>query len=138
MQQQQRQQVDSLLEQLESMGSQQQPRPLDNPLLYGHYNVAYTSSSRAQSERGQRESSGHSNETCNRLAVWLYAVCPSMCSNVTTQLGLCAFAREAPSHLVQPGSWAVGCQIALGQPWLYPGHLPKPKHGGIVKHSMWH
>lgn len=53
--QQQREQVDSLLEQLESLGSQQQPRPLDNPLLYGNYNVAYTSTSRAQSERGQRE-----------------------------------------------------------------------------------
>lgn len=56
MSQQQREQVDSLLEQLESVGSQQQPRPLDNSLLYGNYNVAYTSTSRAQSERGQRES----------------------------------------------------------------------------------
>ncbi len=55
MSQQQRETVDSLLEQLESVGSQQQPRPLDNPLLYGNYNVAYTSTSRAQSERGQRE-----------------------------------------------------------------------------------
>lgn len=88
MQQQQRQQVDSLLEQLESVGSKQQPRPLDNPLLYGNYNVAYTSTSRAQSERGQRESSGHSNQICNGCAVWLYAVCPSMCSKVTTQLRL--------------------------------------------------
>lgn len=55
MAEQQREQVDLLLEQLESMGSQQQPRPLDNPLLYGNYCVAYTSTSRAQSERGQRE-----------------------------------------------------------------------------------
>jgi hypothetical protein len=47
--------VDSLLEQLESVGRQQQPRPLDNPLLYGNYNVAYTSTSRAQGERGQRK-----------------------------------------------------------------------------------
>ena len=55
MSQQQREQVDGLLEQLESAGTQQQPRPLDNPLLYGNYDVAYTSTSRAQSERGQRE-----------------------------------------------------------------------------------
>lgn len=55
MSEQQRGQVDSLLEQLESVGHQQQPRPLDNPLLYGNYNVAYTSTSRAQGERGQRE-----------------------------------------------------------------------------------
>lgn len=55
MSQQQREQVDSLLEQLEAAGSQQQPRPLDNSLLWGNYNVAYTSTSKAQSERGQRE-----------------------------------------------------------------------------------
>jgi len=55
MSQQQREQVDSLLEQLEAAGNQQQPRPLDNPRLWGNYNVAYTSTSRAQSERGQRE-----------------------------------------------------------------------------------
>jgi hypothetical protein len=55
MSQQQKEAVDATLEQLEADGSQQQPRPLDNPLLYGNYNVAYTSTSRAQSERGQRE-----------------------------------------------------------------------------------
>lgn len=51
----QRAEVDSLLDQLEQIGNIQQPRPLDNPLLFGHYNVAYTSSSRAQAEQGQRE-----------------------------------------------------------------------------------
>lgn len=55
MSQQQKEAVDATLEQLEAVGSQQQPRPLDNPSLYGNYNVAYTSTSRAQSERGQRE-----------------------------------------------------------------------------------
>lgn len=55
---QQRGQVDAQLQQLEFVGQQQQPRPLDNPLLYGNYNVAYTSTSRAQGERGQRKLSG--------------------------------------------------------------------------------
>lgn len=55
MSQQQRQQVDSLLAQLGAAGRQQQPRPLDNPLLYGNYNVAYTSTLNAPSERGQRK-----------------------------------------------------------------------------------
>lgn len=55
MSQQQKEVVDATLEQLEAVGSQQQPRPLDNPSLYGNYNVAYTSTSRAQSEQGQRE-----------------------------------------------------------------------------------
>eukprot|EP00877_Chromochloris_zofingiensis_P012707 jgi/Chrzof1/7690/Cz02g33030.t1 len=46
-------QVDELLDQLKAIGKQQQPRPLSNPLLWGNYNVAYTSTGRAQSERGQ-------------------------------------------------------------------------------------
>ena len=58
MPQERREQVDGLLSQLEAVGSQQQPRPLDNPLLYGNYNVAYTSTSKAQGERGQRECAG--------------------------------------------------------------------------------
>eukprot|EP00878_Enallax_costatus_P021145 GHUV01022378.1.p1 GENE.GHUV01022378.1~~GHUV01022378.1.p1 ORF type:complete len:153 (+),score=50.07 GHUV01022378.1:1456-1914(+) len=49
----QRAEVDSLLDQLEVIGSTQQPRPLDNPLLFGNYNVAYTSTARAPTERGQ-------------------------------------------------------------------------------------
>lgn len=49
-----REAVDALLEQLEAAGQRQTPRPLaDNPLLWGNYCVAYTSTSRAQSERGQ-------------------------------------------------------------------------------------
>lgn len=48
-------QVDELLDQLKAIGKQQQPRPLSNPLLWGNYNVAYTSTGRAQSERGQRK-----------------------------------------------------------------------------------
>lgn len=50
----QRAEVDQLLDQLEAIGSTQQPRPLDNPLLFGNYNVAYTSTARAPTERGQR------------------------------------------------------------------------------------
>lgn len=52
----QRIEVDALLDQLETIGSAQQPRPLDNPLLFGNYNVAYTSTARAPTERSQRES----------------------------------------------------------------------------------
>ncbi|GLC43911.1 hypothetical protein PLESTB_000922200 [Pleodorina starrii] len=44
--------VDSLLDRLEELGGAQQPRPLDNPLLWGNYNVAYTSVGRSQ-ERGE-------------------------------------------------------------------------------------
>jgi hypothetical protein len=52
---QQREQVDALLEELEQRGRTQQPRPLDaNPLLWGNYEVAYTSTSKTQGERGQR------------------------------------------------------------------------------------
>jgi hypothetical protein len=50
-----RQQVDALLDKLEQVGAGQQPRPLQNSLLWGNYNVAYTSTARAPSERGQRE-----------------------------------------------------------------------------------
>jgi hypothetical protein len=43
-----------LLDQLDAQhGRQQSPRPLADPLLLGNYNVAYTSTSRAPSERGQ-------------------------------------------------------------------------------------
>lgn len=52
---QQREEVDKLLDQLEAIGSTQQPRPLENPLLFGNYDVAYTSTARAPTERGQRE-----------------------------------------------------------------------------------
>lgn len=51
-----RSKVDGLLDQLEREGASQQPRPLQDPLLYGNYNVAYTSSARS-SDRGQRERS---------------------------------------------------------------------------------
>jgi hypothetical protein len=47
--------VDGLLDVLEREGAKQQPRPLENnPLLFGDYNVAYTSSARS-SDRGERE-----------------------------------------------------------------------------------
>lgn len=50
----QREEVDTLLERLaDEHGRQQHPRPLDDPLLVGDYDVAYTSTSRAQQERGQ-------------------------------------------------------------------------------------
>ena len=51
-----REAVDSCLERLELLGSRQQPRPLANPLLWGNYDVAYTSTGRAPSQRGQRKS----------------------------------------------------------------------------------
>lgn len=35
--------VDALIVQLEQLGATQQPRPLDNDLLWGNYEVAYTS-----------------------------------------------------------------------------------------------
>ncbi|EFJ50966.1 hypothetical protein VOLCADRAFT_116549, partial [Volvox carteri f. nagariensis] len=44
--------VDALLERLEVLGAAQQPRPLDNPLLWGNYNVAYTSVGKSQ-EHGE-------------------------------------------------------------------------------------
>lgn len=45
--------VDGLLDDLERVGAEQQPRPLQNPLLFGNYNVAYTSTRRTPSEQGQ-------------------------------------------------------------------------------------
>ncbi|KAF8069498.1 PAP8 [Scenedesmus sp. PABB004] len=48
----QRAAVDALLDELEAAG-RSQTRPLDSPLLWGNYNVAYTSTSRAPAERGQ-------------------------------------------------------------------------------------
>eukprot|EP00198_Chlamydomonas_reinhardtii_P001636 XP_001690972.1 plastid lipid associated protein [Chlamydomonas reinhardtii] len=47
-----RKHVDGLLDKLEALGAAQQPRPLDSPLLWGNYNVAYTSVGRSQ-ERGE-------------------------------------------------------------------------------------
>jgi hypothetical protein len=100
---QQREQVDSLLEQLDSVGSQQQPRPLDNPLLYGNYNVAYTSTSRAQSERGQRMSVAlHSFvlhlllsfACCNRWAARCLIACRSLACTRQPEPGNCSPAKE--------------------------------------------
>uniref|UniRef100_A0A7S0RYJ4 Plastid lipid-associated protein/fibrillin conserved domain-containing protein n=1 Tax=Chlamydomonas leiostraca TaxID=1034604 RepID=A0A7S0RYJ4_9CHLO len=45
--------VDTLLDQLEVVGKQQDPRPLSNELLWGNYNVAYTSTRRAPRQNGQ-------------------------------------------------------------------------------------
>ncbi|GBG00114.1 hypothetical protein Rsub_12855 [Raphidocelis subcapitata] len=47
--------VDALLDELEAIGAQQTPRPLDNDLLWGNYTVAYTSVARATEaqRRGQ-------------------------------------------------------------------------------------
>ncbi|KAL6752597.1 hypothetical protein V8C86DRAFT_2752057 [Haematococcus lacustris] len=44
--------VDSLLDELEAVGRQQEPRPLASPMIWGNYCVAYTSTRRAPSERG--------------------------------------------------------------------------------------
>jgi hypothetical protein len=42
--------VNGLINRLEILGNWQQPRPLQNPLIWGHYDVAYT----ASSDQGQR------------------------------------------------------------------------------------
>jgi hypothetical protein len=55
MQPEQKREVDALIQQLEEAGRSQRPRPLQNPLLFGNYNVAYTSS--GEDQRGQRECS---------------------------------------------------------------------------------
>lgn len=47
--------VDALLEELEEAGRQQQPRPLDNPLLFGNCSVAYVSTRQAPRQDGKRE-----------------------------------------------------------------------------------
>jgi hypothetical protein len=81
-----RQKVDSLLEQLEAVGAQQQPRPLDNALLWGNYNVAYTSIGRSQ-EGGQREalpaSQAPSNSCTHDHTPWLARLCPWYAPGVT-------------------------------------------------------
>lgn len=33
----------------------QSPRPLDNPLIFGNFNVAFSSTQRAPNQSGQRE-----------------------------------------------------------------------------------
>jgi len=45
--------VDTLLEELEVVGKTQTPRPLDNPLIWGNYEVSYVSSGAGQQSRGQ-------------------------------------------------------------------------------------
>jgi hypothetical protein len=68
MQLEQKQEVDALISQLETAGRSQQPRPLQNPLLFGNYNVAYTSS--GDDQRGQRECSrGAAAETQTHLVI---------------------------------------------------------------------
>jgi hypothetical protein len=73
MQPQQKREVDALISQLEAAGRSQQPRPLQNPLLFGNYNVAYTSS--GDDQRGQREC--RSNLHCDidgaACVAWLQA-----------------------------------------------------------------
>ncbi|WIA10095.1 hypothetical protein OEZ85_010302 [Tetradesmus obliquus] len=51
LQPEQKREVDALISQLEAAGRSQQPRPMQNPLLFGNYNVAYTSS--GDDQRGQ-------------------------------------------------------------------------------------
>ena len=47
--------VNKLLLVLEEKGRQQIPRPLDNALIFGNWNVAYTSVQNASKQRGERE-----------------------------------------------------------------------------------
>ena len=47
--------IDQLLEKLEFTGNEQQPRPLENPLLFGNFNVAYVSTRQAPGQDGKRE-----------------------------------------------------------------------------------
>lgn len=47
--------INDKLGQLEELGKQQQPRPLDNPDIFGNFNVAYTSTQRAKEQNGQRK-----------------------------------------------------------------------------------
>lgn len=48
--------VNDCLEELEERGKSQTPRPLDNPEIFGNFNVAYTSTQRAPRQDGQRKS----------------------------------------------------------------------------------
>eukprot|EP00873_Tetraselmis_striata_P011334 jgi/Tetstr1/431598/TSEL_021128.t1 len=43
-----REMVDAMLEELEELGKTQTPRPMDNPLLFGNYEVSYVSAGRKQ------------------------------------------------------------------------------------------
>uniref|UniRef100_A0A7S3VJL2 Plastid lipid-associated protein/fibrillin conserved domain-containing protein n=2 Tax=Dunaliella tertiolecta TaxID=3047 RepID=A0A7S3VJL2_DUNTE len=47
----QRLMTDGLLDRLEEVGAKQEPRPLENELLWGNYNVVYTSTNRSQEKR---------------------------------------------------------------------------------------
>ena len=47
--------VNKLLLELEEKGRQQSPRPLDNALIFGNWNVAYTSVQNASKQQGERE-----------------------------------------------------------------------------------
>ncbi|KAK9816411.1 hypothetical protein WJX74_010715 [Apatococcus lobatus] len=48
-----RQTIDSLILQLQAIGEQQQPRPLENELIWGNYNVSYVSTQQAPNQKGQ-------------------------------------------------------------------------------------
>ena len=52
-----KQRVDVMLDQLAEAGKQQQPRPLDNDLLWGDYEVAYTT--RAKARKGDNDQRRH-------------------------------------------------------------------------------
>lgn len=54
MSQSQQSKVNDCLEELERRGKNQIPRPLDDPNIFGNYNVAYTSTQRAATQSGQR------------------------------------------------------------------------------------
>eukprot|EP00882_Tetradesmus_deserticola_P021890 GHRQ01023723.1.p1 GENE.GHRQ01023723.1~~GHRQ01023723.1.p1 ORF type:complete len:134 (-),score=34.39 GHRQ01023723.1:158-559(-) len=81
--------VDALISQLEAAGRSQQPRPLQNPLLFGNYNVAYTSSGEDQS--GQRE--------CSRAPTAAHMLCHALMK--LCSLASCAAAAADSSRSLQ-------------------------------------
>lgn len=55
----------------------QEPRPLENELIWGNYNVSYVSTQQAPNQKGQREPIPHGHARCTISSVHLE--CKPLC-----------------------------------------------------------
>lgn len=69
--------VNELINQLEDVGRQQEPRPLENPLIFGNCNVAFSSTQQAPKQSGQPAGGGFRSKP-GRLLFQTRELCQSI------------------------------------------------------------
>ncbi|DBB12808.1 TPA: hypothetical protein ACH3X3_005573 [Trebouxia sp. C0006] len=88
--------VNKLINQLETVGKQQEPRPLDNPLIFGNFGVAFSSTQQAPKQSGQPAGGGFRSKP-GRLLFQTKELCqsifkPNLATNKVVLLLHCLFA----------------------------------------------